>query len=235
MTMRRRAFLSGCAAAGLAAVAGCLGTTYDVKEDLSREYDLDGVSTVAFDGVNGDIDFRDEQRETVSVVGEKEAADEDGLDDITLEANRDGDALLLTVDSDVDLLSLDTPPRIEATVTVPASLSVNAETTNGDVSADLDEPGEVTAATTNGNVELELTDPDSVTAQTTNGDVEVELPESAEPDVDLETTNGEASLDGFDAWSVDDGSSVEATIGDGTVSVDLETTNGDLSLRRGSA
>lgn len=172
--MLRRELLGGCGAV-VTALAGCVSMSgsLDAEETITREYDGIDVSQVETETVNGDLEIRDENRETVRVDGRKEAADEEALDEISLEADHDGEVLSLIADhGDDGLLSFGPSSRMELSVTIPESLAVTAETTNGDL-----------------------------------------------------------SVSGLDAGSLDVDSSTETTIGAGTHRIAVETTNGDLTIQ----
>lgn len=230
-SVSRRGVLGGCAAVVTAGLTGCSGSL-DAESTITREYDAADLSTVVVDATNGEIEIRGGERDTVAVEATKQAADEDALDDVTLDADRNGEALALTVDaSGGGLLSLDSTPRMDLVVSVPNSLTVTAETTNGDVTLTLEGPESVRADTTNGDIEVALTGPADVTADTTNGDVSITVPADAEPVISFETTNGRFEATGLDAGSIEADGDIERTIGDGTHRLSVDTTNGDFSIQ----
>ncbi len=228
----RRQLLGCCASAVIVGLAGCLSTGLDAEETVPREYDED-VSAVAVETVNGEVEVRGEDRDTISVEGTKRAPDEDTLDEVSLESESDEETLALRADVDTSssLFSLGgASARIDLTVWVPETLVVEAETTNGDVDLDLRAPDDVTADTTNGDIAIALDATPDILAETTNGDVEITLPETAEPEISFETTNGDIEVsDLIDSLEAD--SSTETTIGDGTHEILVETTNGNLRVR----
>lgn len=255
MTPTRRAFVSGAAAVTVGALAGCSGSldpeeSLDAEETVTNEYELDGATEVETDTKNGEIELEAEQRETVRVEAKKQATDEDSLDEITLNAKTDNGVLSIVVETETDTNALETPPRIDLIVTVPEGLSIAAMSANGKVTADLTAPEMITAetensnieitceqtngfdvSTTNGDVELECETAAEAVVETSNGNVVIELPQTAEPAVDLETANGDISVGAFDAGSVTAGSSVEASIGAGAVTIEVKTANGNITLR----
>lgn len=250
--LSRRELLAGCATLGAAGLGGCLGGSLDETETVTQEHDGADIGRVGVATPDGEVELRGVERETIQVAGTKRAADEDALNDITLEAEHDGDTLSLTaeVDDSDGLLSLEPSPRMDLAVEVPETRAVEAETTNGDVNCELPAPDAVGVRTTNGNVNCTAGDPGTVsartvngdislfldeladvTAETTNGDVTITVPASAEPEVSFETTNGSLDITGLDAASLDVDSTVETTIGDGTHRIAVETTNGDFRLQ----
>lgn len=229
--MSRRSLLGACAVAGTVCLAGCSSGSLDAETTVTREYNGADISEFAVEAVNGDIDIREEQRETVNVEATKRAEDEDALDDITLREDRVGESLSLTVDSDDGLLSLDPTPRMDLVLAVPEGLSIRAETTNGDIEIRTRTAESISADTTNGDITLSLAKPSDIQANTTNGDVSITLPATAEPSISFETTNGEFEASGLDAGSIEADSGIDQTIGNGTYRIRVDTTNGDLRIQ----
>lgn len=210
----RRSVLVGCAAVGSTGLAGCLSQSLDAEERVTDSFDGDGISTLEASTVNGDVELYSEDRTDISLEGHKRATSESGLDDVTLDVEKTGDTLTLDADFDENgLLSwLSGGGEMNLQLTTPETLSaVTVGTTNGDIAIDVEELADITV-------------------ETTNGDVEIGLPATAEPELVFETTNGDLTVTGLDAESVDADGSVETTIGDGTHRIDVETTNGDLDI-----
>jgi len=231
--LTRRGLLGACAAVGTACLAGCTSRSLEAETTVTQEYDGTGVSTLEVQDINGDIEIRDEQRETVHVEARKQAADEAGLELITLQDEQGDDRLLLTVTTeDSGFLPLGPPPlRMDLTLTVPEGLHVDAETTNGTVNIDTTGTESVSAETTNGDVVLSLVAASDIQANTTNGDVSITLPPTAEPAVAFDTANGEIETTGLEAGSIASDSEVNSTIGNGTQQITVDTTNGNLTIR----
>ncbi|MEF8901988.1 MAG: hypothetical protein V5A25_12315 [Halovenus sp.] len=133
--MSRRELLAGCTAVGAVSLAGCVAGSLDETETITREYDGTNVGRVGVETPNGEIELRGAERETIRVAGTKQAADEDTLDDITVEADHDGDVLALTVEIDDGdgFFSFGPSPRMDLAVEVPETQAIEAETTNGDL------------------------------------------------------------------------------------------------------
>jgi hypothetical protein len=106
---RRRTVLGTLGTLAFGTVAGCLGSL-DAEETITREYDLREATEIRAETTNGEIEFQTEQRDTVSVDGNKRATDEDALDDVSLNATNDGDALSIVVETSEDGSGLDKPP-----------------------------------------------------------------------------------------------------------------------------
>lgn len=232
-------------------LAGCLSGELSAEETVTERRDAAEVTSLSVEVVNGEVSVLGEERGTVEIRGQKRTADEDDLDDVYLETNREGPELTVTVEDDTSdgLLSFGPDPETDLELTVPDSLaSVTAETTNGDVAVDQldsdvtlettngdivaqDLGGAVTAESTNGTVYLELAESHNVSVETTNGDIDLTLPPSIPARFSLDTTNGEVSVTDLDGLTVDGKSTVEAELGDVAHRIDCETTNGDVAVR----
>ena len=231
--LSRRSLLGACIAAGTAALAGCASGSLEAETTVTEEYDGTDVSEIKVQGINGDIEIRDAQRETVQVNGNKRAASEDELDRITLQADQSDDRLSLTVDTeDSGFLPFGSSSlQMDLTLTVPEGLHITAETTNGDVGIDTTGAESVTVDTTNGDIRLSSSEPAEVRTDTTNGDVSIILPATAEPAISFDTTNGDTTINGFQADSTESGSAVDRMVGNGTHRVTAATVNGDITIR----
>ncbi|ESS02983.1 MAG: DUF4097 family protein of unknown function [uncultured archaeon A07HR67] len=212
--MPRRSLLGACITAGTACLAGCTSGSLEAETTVTQEYNGVDASEIVIQVVNGDIEIRDQQRETVHVEAKKEAASEEKLDRITLQEKQSDDRLSLTVDTENSgFFSLNSPsPQMDLTLTVPEGSHLIAESTNGDV-------------------DIETTGAESVSADTTNGDVSITLPATAEPAVSFETHNGDVAINGFEADSTEPDSEIDRMIGDGTHRITANTMNGDISIR----
>jgi DUF4097 and DUF4098 domain-containing protein YvlB len=231
--LSRRSLLGACIAAGTTALAGCASGSLEAESTVTEEYDGADISAIDVQAINGDINIRDEQRETVQVNAKKRAASEDELDRITLQADQSDDRLSLTVDTeDSGFLPFSPSPlQMDLTLTVPEELHLTAEATNGDIGIETNKPESVTADTTNGDVTLSLSEPAEVQTDTTNGDVSITLPATAEPAISFDTTNGDTTINGFEADSTESDSEIDRLIGDGTHRITANSVNGDITVR----
>ena len=234
--MTRRSLLGACATVGTVCLAGCTSGSLQAETTVTQEYDGTEVSTLEVQGINGDIQIRDEQRETIHVEARKQAADEAGLELITLNDKRTADRLSLTVNTkDTSLLPIGPPPlRMDLTLIVPEGLHVSTEITNGMIDIETTGTESVSAETTNGEVVLSLGEASDIQANTTNGDVSITLPPTAEPAVSFDTTNGEFETTGIEAGSIASGSGADSTSRNGTRQVTVDTTNGNLTIQSAS-
>jgi DUF4097 and DUF4098 domain-containing protein YvlB len=231
--LSRRSLLGACIAAGTTALAGCASGSLEAESTVTEEYDGADISAIDVQAINGDINIRDEQRETVQVNAKKRAASEDELDRITLQADQSDDRLSLTVDTeDSGFVPFGSSPlQMDLTLTVPEGLHLTAEATNGDIGIETTKAEGVTADTTNGDVTLSLSEPAEVQTDTTNGDVSITLPATAEPAISFDTTNGDTTINGFEADSTESDSEIDRLIGDGTHRITATSVNGDITVR----
>jgi DUF4097 and DUF4098 domain-containing protein YvlB len=142
---------------------------------------------------------------------------------------------------------------VEYDVTVPRSMSLNVETTNGTIEVNgvsgllkvettngsirLDRcAGNIDATTTNGRVTAELLSIDRTHANrlsTTNGKIVLTVPSSLAAEIDASTTNG--SIDSELAVTTHSIShhSLRGTVNGGGAELRLRTTNGSIEIRNG--
>ncbi|MDB2239616.1 DUF4097 family beta strand repeat-containing protein [Halorubrum ezzemoulense] len=79
--------------------------------------------------------------------------------------------------------------------------------------------------------EYDGTDISEINVQGVNGDISITLPATAEPAISLDTTNGDTTINGFQADLTESGSAVDRMVGNGTHRVTATTTNGDITIR----
>ncbi len=78
--LSRRSVLGACVVAGTACLAGCTSSGSLAGETtVTREYDGAELSEFTVETTKGDIDIREQQRETVRFEAMKQAADEDAV------------------------------------------------------------------------------------------------------------------------------------------------------------
>jgi DUF4097 and DUF4098 domain-containing protein YvlB len=120
---------------------------------------------------------------------------------------------------------------MDLTLTVPEGLHLSAEAINGNVDIETNGAESITADTTNGDIELLASEPIKIRTDTTNGDISITLPTTAEPAISFETTNGDTTVNGFQADSTESGSAVDRMVGNGTHRVTATSMNGDITIR----
>ncbi|MCL9812339.1 DUF4097 family beta strand repeat-containing protein [Natranaeroarchaeum aerophilus] len=222
----RRTLLGGLGTAAIGALAGCVSVGDGVTEEISRTYETEQLTV---ETRVGDLTVDTADRDDVLVEGERQANDEDQLDELTLEAERNGDSLALRVQGNTDASGLlfGSTPRIDLNVTVPSSVAVaRLETNTGDLTAATGDT-ETDVETNTGDIQVT----DGVAEVRTNtGDVETG--DAATP-TGVRTNTGDLSVeDGRMLRQVDtDTGDVEVGFPalDGDVSIDTDT--GDVALR----
>jgi uncharacterized lipoprotein YehR (DUF1307 family) len=212
----------------------------------SFEADLDGVDRVSITIVNGYIDVKTWEVESVEIeVDERiKAPDKDRAeeiaDEVRLAGRRVGSELRIEIDYG-DSYHLRRYYACNIDVRLPAGIDVELRTTNGKIEiARMDR--DVRAGTTNGSLHLVGCGGDAVltstngkvscgpvagelTASTTNGSIEIE---GASGDVDASTTNGGISLEIERGAGCD----ISASTTNGRVSADLPSERFDAEFNR---
>ena len=253
--------LAGCLATGRGATE-TQTETYGT-DDLSALSLVGRNGSITVDGTGGDaIEVvahkaapTDDSLEAITLESDRS----DGH--LTIETSQEETPFLFGPDPKVDLeVTVPAGFRLARATTTNGDLEVrnvtgdlNAETTNGRIDVDgvdgglvaestngeidvAGVSGDVNADTTNGAIAVLLADGGGdLTAESTNGELTVRAPASLDATVSVSTTNGDASIDGFDDSSTSGGGSFEVTLGAGTRRVRLETTNGDVTLRSDDA
>ena len=141
--------------------------------------------------------------------------------------------------------------EVRYTITVPASATVDLQTTNGHIgvtnvtaglkagttNGEIDGrglAGAVQASTTNGSVELELASlTGDVKVSTTNGSVDVRVPAEAKATISTRWTNGGVEMSGLTVEEVEKSRRrFDGRLNGGGKRIDIETTNGGITLGR---
>lgn len=232
MTLTRRNAIAGGATAVVAGLVGCVSSENDAEETVVDEQQAEDIERLSVEVRNGNIRVRSSERDTVSLTGQKRAPNAGRLDDVTVETEQTGQTLTVSVlDGGGPLTHLGPTPEVDIEVDVPASLTaVEVDTTNGDIV--LQEAEAVVAAeATKGDITAEIDEPEDVSAETTNGDVELTVPSTIEPELSLDTTHGSLDIDGLQGYETTTDTSLEATLGSGTCRIECETVNGDVAVQ----
>lgn len=221
--------------AAAAVAAGCevnLGTEGLVVKD-TRTYTVSGVPDLSLDTFDGSIEVHSWDRPEVEIEIEKRAQDNDLLGGIAVNADQQGDRIVVTVTgpprSGSRTLTIGHHVSTEARlrVAMPRRATLNART--GD--------GPITVEAIDGRVILRTGD-GRISAERVTGDIEARSGDGAirltrvEGRLDLETSDGSISVDGRLA-------SLQAVTGDGTIRVRAEDGSAvdgswNLSTRDGS-
>jgi len=234
---------------------------------LEETYDrtFDARSNFALTNTNGHINVRswDQAKIQVHAVKKVKAGDPDiakrTMAELKIEPTVTADGVSINTIYPKNreggffnwLAGQDVSMDVEYDITVPRSVSLNVETTNGAIEVDgvkgshristtnghIDLThcsGDVEAETTNGGIKAELTEVSpgkSIRLETTNGRINVTLPKTIAARVDASTTNGSVNSDLPVTTTEMKNHRLRGTInGGGSAEVRLRTTNGSISI-----
>jgi DUF4097 and DUF4098 domain-containing protein YvlB len=242
------------ASAGATTLHGTFDRTFDVRPG----------ALFALDNTNGHITIRswDQPRVQVHAVKTVESRDSDvarkAFDALKIEPSVTADAVRInTIYPQKNQGILDwiagtsVNMNVEYEVTVPRSMNLEVENTNGAIDVDgvrgshristtnghielVRCAGNVEAETTNGHIRAELADVTpgkSVRLETTNGGITVSLPKSIATRIDASTTNGSVTTDLPVTITEVRRAALRGTINGGSnAELRLRTTNGSIKI-----
>ncbi|HEY2324634.1 MAG TPA: DUF4097 family beta strand repeat-containing protein [Thermoanaerobaculia bacterium] len=251
--------------AALLTIAAAALHAETLSQTIDKTFEVRPGATFALDNVNGHVNVTswDQPRIRVRAVKTVSRADDPRgtLNALRVEMTpRDGGVSVHTVypkHGDLGFVDFFTgnwvDAKVEYDVTVPRSMSLNVETTNGTIEVNgvsgllkvettngsirLDRcAGNIDATTTNGRVTAELLSIDRTHANrlsTTNGKIVLTVPSSLAAEIDASTTNG--SIDSELAVTTHSIShhSLRGTVNGGGAELRLRTTNGSIEIRNG--
>jgi DUF4097 and DUF4098 domain-containing protein YvlB len=241
--------------------AGAAGAA-TVTDSSTETYDLGSDGSIRLDNTNGDIlvsvwDRAEVQVETLrKATSSSEARARELLEGLRNEVKRTGDRLEIAAK-----LPRTGPwgswfgansASITYVVSLPASIAVEARSTNGDVTVEGAErsvrarstngqvrlravAGEIDASTTNGGLVAEITGPlTGASFSTTNGRVRLTVAEGTGVDLSARAVNGRVSVDvPLQRESSDRrGKSVRGELWGGGAPVTVRTVNGSISIQQ---
>ncbi|HEX3108454.1 MAG TPA: DUF4097 family beta strand repeat-containing protein [Thermoanaerobaculia bacterium] len=238
-----------------------------LSQTIDKTFDVRPGATFALDNVNGHVNVTswDQPRVRVHAVKTVSRADDPkgALNALQVQITpRDGGISVHTVypsHGSVGFLDFLTgnwaDAKVEYDITVPRSMSLDVETTNGAVEVTavsgmlkvettnghirLDRcAGNVDATTTNGRVTAELLSVDRTRSNrlsTTNGKIVLTVPSSLAAEIDASTTNGGIESEIAVTTHSMGRHSLRGTINGGGADLRLRTTNGSIEIRNGSA
>jgi DUF4097 and DUF4098 domain-containing protein YvlB len=230
-TRTRTVLVAACAALSLACEVN-LNTEGLTSKD-TRTFAIDGEPDLTLETFDGAIEIHSWDRNDVEVEIEKRAIDQALLDQITVEAEQQGDRIVLRVKGPAALqprgitLGVHISPTARLRVAVPRRLTLQARTEDGAIRVENLE-GRLAFRTGDG----------SVTGDRLSGDIEVRTDdgsirmEKADGQLDLETTDGSITLDARPTV-------LRAKTGDGSIRVQVQGDTGmsdawDISTSDGS-
>lgn len=236
-----------------------------LSQTIDKTFDVRPGATFSLDNVNGHVNITswDQPRIRVHAVKTVSRGDDprSALNALQVQITpRDGGVSVHTVYPNhgsvgfLDFLAGNwSDAKVEYDVTVPRSMSLDLETTNGAIevngvsgilkmettngSVRLERcAGNVNASTTNGRVTAELLSVDRTRPNrlsTTNGKIVLTVPSSLAAEIDASTTNG--SIDSELAVTTHSigRHSLRGTINGGGAELRLRTTNGSIEIRNG--
>ncbi len=237
-----------------------------LSQTIDKTFDARPGASFALDNVNGHVNVTswDQPRIRVHAVKTVSRSDDprSALNALKVEITpRDGGVSVHTVYPNhgsvgfLDFLAGNwSDAKVEYDITVPRSMSLNVETTNGAIEVNgvsgtlkiettngairLDRcAGSVDGETTNGRITAELLSVDRAQTNrlsTTNGKIVLTVPSSLAAEIDASTTNG--SIDSELAVTTHSVGrhSLRGTINGGGAPLRLRTTNGSIEIRNGN-
>ncbi|HEY8130355.1 MAG TPA: DUF4097 family beta strand repeat-containing protein [Thermoanaerobaculia bacterium] len=235
-----------------------------LQANFDRTFDVRPGTLFALNNTNGHITIRswDQPRIQVHAVKKVESRDPEAarkaMAELKIEPTATADGLRINTnyprrnDGFLDWLAgSSVSMNVEYDVTVPRSMNVSVDNTNGGI--DISDvrgshqisntnghialmrcAGDVEAETTNGGIRVELAEVNpgkSIRLETTNGRITVSLPKSIAARVDASTTNGSIKTDLPVTTTDVRRNSLRGTInGGGSAELRLRTTNGGISI-----
>jgi hypothetical protein len=237
-----------------------------LSQTIDRTFDVRPGATLALDNVNGHVNVTSWDQPRVRVRAVKTVSRLDNprgaLDALRVEMTpRDGGLTVHTVYPNhgngmgfLDFLTGNwSDAKVEYDVTVPRSMSLQLETTNGAIEVNgvsgvlktettnghilLERcGGNIDAETTNGRVTAELVSVDRTRTnrlETTNGKIVLTVPSSLAAELDASTTNGSIDSELAIATHSIGRHSLRGTINGGGAMLRLRTTNGSIEIHAG--
>jgi len=225
------------------------------RNTFSYEIEVEEQEAFKIEGINGDIDIRGTNDDTVLIWGERivRADNRDDaewyLDQLRVRVSTYEDEIYVRTDQPRNIENVDF--EVIYHVEIPDSWRVNVDHVNGDVlvktlqnrvSVDLtngdiglDEIyGQVWTELVNGDVDADviLSDGDLCRIGVTNGDIRLAIPRDTSAELYAQVTNGEIMLTNLELSDMSSSRQfVSGILGDGDGLVDLRTTNGDIEVR----
>ncbi|HEX8171190.1 MAG TPA: DUF4097 family beta strand repeat-containing protein [Thermoanaerobaculia bacterium] len=241
----------------------------ELTETIDKTFDVRPGARVVLSNVNGRISVGawDQPRVRVVAIKKVEAAKDDlraTMNELKVELQpRDGNLFVTTHHPRTEhngggffdwLLGNDIEASVTYELTVPRSMNVEVDNTNGSIVVNgvngkhaLETTdgkielarcaGAVSATTTNGSIHAELVSVikgQPMQFETTNGRISVTVPRDLAADVDAGTTNGSITTDLPIATTRLGRTSLRGTINGGGTSLRLRTTNGGIEIKTAS-
>ncbi len=224
-----------------------------VSETINQVYDTGAHPRLSIKNVNGDLTLEAWSKNTIELTAVKSARNQDDLDNVHVICEKSGERVSVRVEYKHERDDWNQTGTVDFTLHVPAGTEVDRiEFVNGDIEitgieGDVEASsvngevsgrklgGDVVLSTVNGEVELWATsDINSIRMNAVNGDVNLILPRKFDARIQAGTLHGDiTAVEGLDVDATRfSGTSMQGTIGKGTMKVDLNTVNGSIQIRR---
>jgi DUF4097 and DUF4098 domain-containing protein YvlB len=233
----------------LAVLAGLLlsgGAEASVRERFERTVEFNPGGAFSIENQNGSIEIESGSEASVRIEAEKEARDQEGLENLEVVVEGSGDRLSVRTvhharrNSGSVSYRIVLPAEAQVTVsTVNGEVSVRgihgtvrAESVNGALQIEAIS-GAIEAETTNGSIRAsyQSVEGDRHRFETTNGEVRLYLPADAGGDFDAETLNGSIEVEFPMNLTRTGRRHVQGSFGSGSSSFEISTVNGSVSVQ----
>ncbi|UCG70020.1 MAG: hypothetical protein JSV09_03120 [Thermoplasmata archaeon] len=234
----------------ITAFSGCIDTDM-VTEDFSGEYNANENTTLSVENSNGYIKINTYNGDTVKLDGEKRVSEnrKEELDKTEIEVTEENNEIIIeTIYEDPQ----NTHVRVNMDIMVPDYVNVESvQSSNGDITI-RDVEGYVSAESSNGDVEVRGTTGISgvsssngdlivevfdfvkdINTSSSNGDVIVYILPTLNATIDLQTSNGDASVSGVTLdKTLDQDKHVTGTLNGGGYKINIHSSNGNVELKK---
>lgn len=235
---------------GMTAFSGCIDTNM-ATEDVEGEYSTNENTTLSVSNSNGYIKINTYEADTVKLDAEKRVSEDkkDELDKTEIQVTEENnDIFIKTIYEDPNK----TQVTVNMDITVPEYVNVESvHSSNGDVTIN-NVDGYVFASSSNGDVEVRGTTgisqvsssngdvtvevfnyTEDISISSSNGKVVVYILTTLNATIDLQTSNGGASVSGVTLdKSKDDDKHIIGTLNGGGFKISISSSNGDVELRK---
>jgi DUF4097 and DUF4098 domain-containing protein YvlB len=221
------------------------GAEARVRERFEQTVAFNPGGSFTIENDNGSIDISVGSESTVRIEAEKEAKDEEGLNNLEIEVEGSGDRVTVrTIHR-----SRRNSGGVSYKIVLPAEAQVFVSTANGEVSVAgirgrvhaesvngalriEDIAGEIEAETTNGGIRASYRSVEGGRHrfETTNGEVRVYLPSNAGGDLEAETVNGSIEVDFPMTLTRTGRHHIQGSFGGGSASFEISTVNGSVTV-----
>jgi len=239
-----------CSALALAATAA----SAKVTENFTQTYPLDASGSIRVENVNGSVEIVASDKAEVSLVAEKSARNEEGLQRMHLKIESSQHRLFIKTEYEKKWKFWDNMnASVRYKLMVPAGVtlekidvvnanihvtgikgSVTLETVNGSIDAGgLTGPGKFD--TVNGSIKVayaSLAAHPGISLDTVNGSCALSLPADASFDLDADTVNGRVSCDFPITLEKTGRHELRGSVNGGGARVKMDSVNGGLSIER---